>query len=80
MDNEALVKDVKALVKAALNDLEKVEVGMATGIVKDVSVFGHENVVRLSSTVNATIAILKTAVASSLLFAALASALLLVLL
>ncbi len=80
MDKEALVTDVKVLVGSAVNDLEKVEVGMVTGFVKDLSVFGHENVARISSTVNSTIAIVKIAALSSLLFAALASALLLVLL
>lgn len=79
MDKKELVRDVKSLVKKALEDLEDVEVGMVTGFAKNISVFGHENVARLSSTLNSTISILKVTTFISLLFAAVASALLFIL-
>ncbi|UCE37287.1 MAG: DUF2070 family protein [Thermoplasmata archaeon] len=75
MEKENLVSDAKALVKSALKDLEEVEVGMATGCVKNVNVFGHENVTRLSSVVNSTVAALKIKTFMSLLLAVVASAL-----
>jgi putative membrane protein len=76
MDKKNLIKDVRALVKNALNDLEEVEVGMITDYAKDISVFGHENVARLSSTMNSTIAILRITTFISLLYAFIASAVL----
>ncbi|UCG68707.1 MAG: DUF2070 family protein [Thermoplasmata archaeon] len=75
MDRKDLVRDVNILVKKALDDLEEVEVGMITGLAKNISVFGHENVARLSSTVNSTVAILRITTFISLLFAVVASAL-----
>jgi putative membrane protein len=80
MDKETLVKDAKRLVISAIRDLEDVEVGMNAGLVKKVRVFGHENVARLSSVVNSTMAIMKITTLISLLFAIFASALVLVLL
>jgi len=79
MDGEGLAGDVRSLVKKALNDLEKVEVGMITGLAKNISIFGHENVARLSSTVNSTVATLRITTFVSLLFAVVASAILLLL-
>jgi putative membrane protein len=79
MDRKVLVRDVKILVKKALDDLEEVEVGMVTGLAKNISVFGHENVARLSSMVNSTIAVLKITTFISLLFAVVASAMVLLL-
>lgn len=76
MDGEALIKDVRALVKRALDDLEEVEVGMITGYAKNIGVFGHENIARLSSTLNSTMAILRITAFTSLLFAFVASAVL----
>jgi putative membrane protein len=76
MEDDGLVGDVRSLVKKALNDLEKVEVGMITGLAKNISVFGHENVARLSSTLNSTIAILKITTFISLIYALVASAIL----
>jgi putative membrane protein len=75
IQKQTLVSDVVNLTKAALVDLEKVEVGMITGTVKDVNVFGHENIARISSVVNSTMAIMKITTFSSLLFAVVASAL-----
>jgi putative membrane protein len=75
MNNDALVEDVKTLVSTALNDMEEVEVGMITDFVKDMKVFGHENVTRLSSTVNSTVAMLKITTFMCLLLAFVASAL-----
>jgi putative membrane protein len=74
MDSEGLVSDVKNLVISAIADLEEVQVGMSSGLVKKVRVFGHENVARLSSVVNSTMAIMKIATLISLLFAVSASA------
>ncbi len=76
MDKKGLVEDVKVLVKSALNDLEDVEVGMSTGYAKNISVFGHENVTRLSSVINSTMSIMKITTFISLLFAVTASAVL----
>jgi putative membrane protein len=80
MDKESLVKDAKALVVAAIKDLENVTVGMQTGLVKKVRVFGHENVARLSSVVNSTMSIMKITTLVSLLFAVFASSLVIALL
>jgi predicted neutral ceramidase superfamily lipid hydrolase len=74
MDGNSLVKDARDLVKKSIEDLENVEVGMATGVVKNVSVFGHENVARLSSTINSTMSILRITTILSLLFAFVTSA------
>ncbi|KPJ64568.1 hypothetical protein AMJ44_12590 [candidate division WOR-1 bacterium DG_54_3] len=79
MDKKELARDVKMLVKKALDDLEDVEVGMVTGFAKNISVFGHENVARLSSTLNSTMSVLKITTFVSLLFATVASALLFIL-
>ncbi|UCE73095.1 MAG: DUF2070 family protein [Methanomassiliicoccales archaeon] len=76
MDKDIIIKDVRKLVGIAVGDLEEVEVGMTTGYVKNISVFGHENVARLSSVVNSTMAIMKVATFISLLFAFVASAVL----
>ncbi|UCF07920.1 MAG: DUF2070 family protein [Thermoplasmata archaeon] len=76
MENASLVSDVKNLVKQATEDLESVSVGMSAGLVKDINVFGHENIARLSSILNSTMATLKITVFSTLLFAVLASAVL----
>jgi putative membrane protein len=74
MDDEKLIGDVKNLVMQAIEDLEDVKVGMHSGLVKKVRVFGHENVARLSSVVNSTMSIMKIATLFSLLFAVFASA------
>lgn len=79
MDQNTLVKDVVALVKSAISDLEAVEVGLISGSVNNINVFGHENVTRLSSVVNSTMAIMKITTFASLLFAVVASTLLLIL-
>jgi putative membrane protein len=76
MKKEGIIKDVTALVETASNNLEEVEVGMITGLANNICVFGHENVARLSSTVNSTIAILRITTLISLLFAVVASAVL----
>lgn len=69
MDDDSLAGEVRSLMKKALNDLEKVEVGMTTGLAKNIGVFGHENVARLSSTVNSTVATLRITTFVSLLIA-----------
>lgn len=74
MEGQGIIEDVKILVKAAVDDLEDVTVGMKTGYVKGMSVFGHENVSRLSSVVNSTVATLKRTTFISLLSALIASA------
>lgn len=76
MDHAHLVADAKNLVSKAVADLESVSVGFKTGFVRDIRVFGHENVARLSSILNSTMAILKIAVLTTLLFAVLASSVL----
>ena len=76
MDHAHLVVDAKSLVSKAVSDLESVSVGFKTGFVRDIRVFGHENVARLSSILNSTMAILKIAVLTTLLFAVLASSVL----
>jgi len=76
MDNSKIAADVKMLVAKAVEDLEDVTVGFGTGLVKDIRVFGHENVARLSSILNSTMAVLKIAVLTTLLFAVLASSVL----
>ena len=73
---ENLVADAKNLVSEAVADLESVSVGFKTDFVRDIRVFGHENVARLSSILNSTMAILKIAVLTTLLFAVLASSVL----
>jgi putative membrane protein len=74
MDKQPLIDDAKSLVKAAIDDLEDVSVGMKTGFVEGISVFGYENVSRLSSVVNSTVATLKMTTFISLLSALVASA------
>lgn len=73
MDESELIRISKELVGEALKDLEGVNVGFATGLVKGIQVFGHENIARLTSTINATMAILKKGAFVSLLVAVLAS-------
>jgi putative membrane protein len=73
MDSDTLVNDVVSLVKLAVNDLEEVEVGMITGTVKNVNVFGSDNIKRLSSIVNSTIASMKRTTIASLFYAIVAS-------
>jgi putative membrane protein len=79
MDHDIIVKDVLSCVKSAISDLEEVEAGLISGSVNNINVFGHENVTRLSSVVNSTMAIMKVTTFASLLFAVVASALLLIL-
>jgi predicted neutral ceramidase superfamily lipid hydrolase len=79
MNQDTLVKDVLTLVKSAISDMEGVEVGLISGSVNNINVFGHENVTRLSSVVNSTMAIMKVTTFASLLFAVVASTLLLIL-
>jgi putative membrane protein len=79
MDQNILVEDVVALVKSAISDLEEVEAGLISGSINNINVFGHENITRLSSVVNSTMAIMKITTFASLLFAVVASALLLIL-
>ncbi len=76
MDKMQIVADVKDVVTKAVEDLESVSVGFNTGLVRDINVFGHENVARLSSILNSTMAVLKVAVLTTLLFAVLASSVL----
>jgi putative membrane protein len=79
MNQDTLIKDVVTLVKSAISDLEDVEVGLISGSVNNINVFGHENVTRLSSVVNSTMAIMKITTFASLLFAVVTSTLLLIL-
>ncbi len=74
MEESELIKISKELVGEAIKDHEDVNVGFATGLVEGVQVFGHENVARLTSTVNSTMSILKKGALVSLLIAGLASA------
>jgi putative membrane protein len=74
MEKQGLIDDTKNLVKAAIDDLEDVSAGMKTGFIEGISVFGHENVTRLSSVVNSTVATLKRTTFISLLSALVASA------
>jgi putative membrane protein len=74
MEKQDLIDDTKNLVKVAINDLEDVSAGMKTGFVEGISIFGHENVTRVSSIVNSTVATLKMTTFISLFSALVASA------
>jgi putative membrane protein len=73
IDNKTLINDAVTLVKTALTDLEEVEVGMNAGTVKEVNVFGSENITHLSSAVNSSIATMKITTVASLFYAVIAS-------
>jgi putative membrane protein len=74
MGKQELIEDTKRLVKAAIDDLEDVSAGMKTGMVKGISVFGNDNVNRLSAVVNSIVATLKMTTITSILSALVASA------
>jgi putative membrane protein len=59
MDRERIVAVAKDVVRAAFEDLRPVESLAASGTLHGLRVFGHENTVRLTTSVNATISILR---------------------
>ena len=58
-DRQKLVATIRRLVEQALADLRPVESVAASGVVHGLRVLGHENTARLTTSVNATISILR---------------------
>jgi putative membrane protein len=56
---DRLIKSSKKLVKQAIMDLEPCEAGVNSGLVKNIKILGENMPMRLSSTINITIAIMK---------------------
>lgn len=73
---EEIIKITRGVVEEALSDLEECEVGMSTGIVKDLNVIGFGNTVRLTTVINSTVSLLKKATAVIIASAVLACLLL----
>ena len=59
IERERVVSAAKQGVRAAVDDLRPVESLAASGTVHGLRVFGHENTVRLTTSVNATVSVLR---------------------
>jgi putative membrane protein len=60
IDRERIVAASRQVVTAAVADLRAVETVSGSGLIHGLRVFGHENTVRLTTSVNATISVLRT--------------------
>lgn len=70
-DKKELIKIVKKLVKYSINDLEDVTVGVKSGIVNNIKLFGYGNSARIISTINSILSTLKINTISTLSLASL---------
>ena len=78
-DRQKLVATTRGLVEQPLADLRPVESGAVSGVVHGLRVFGYENTARLTTSVNATISILRPTAILTLRFALAVALVLLVL-
>jgi len=74
-DHGALVEATAKVVEEAIGNLEPAVAGIASGYVEDLYVFGPESAARLTTSVNATVAILRPAFVATFLLALTASVL-----
>ncbi len=74
-DHGELVEATAKVVKEAIGNLEPAGAGIASGYVEDLQVFGPESAARLTTSVNATVAILRPAFVATFLLALTASVL-----
>ena len=75
VEHRVLVDATEAAVKEAIADLEPAEAGIASSHVDDLRVMGPESLTRLTTSVNATIAVLRPAFVATFLLALTASVL-----
>jgi len=66
-NTEELIKTIQDLLKQSIDDLEEVTIGVKSGIITGIRLFGYGNSARLSSTINAIVSTLKINTASTLL-------------
>lgn len=59
VNSERIIKRIHYLIRKAKKDLESCEVGVNSGIVKNIRILGKTMPMRLSTTINSTIAIMK---------------------
>jgi len=74
-DHGALVEATAKVVQEAIGHLEPSGAGIVSGYVEDLNVFGPESAARLTTSVNATVAILRPAFVATFLLALTASVL-----
>jgi putative membrane protein len=60
LDHGRLIDQVCQLVKEAIHNCKPSEVGVNSGIVKNIRIFGQNTIMRLSTTINSTISIMRS--------------------
>jgi putative membrane protein len=59
IDNNKLIQQTSELVKKSIDDLEECSVGVNSGLVEDVRLFGYGNTYRISTTINSIVSTLR---------------------
>ena len=65
LPSEIIIEKIRFVVKKAISKIQPCEVGMNTGFVKNVRILGQNTTMRLSTTINSTIAIMKNSLVAS---------------
>jgi putative membrane protein len=65
LPSEMIIERIRLVVKKAVSKIRPCEVGMTTGFVRNVRILGQNTTMRLSTTINSTIAIMKNSLVAT---------------